>query len=107
MHNPWGGNRLFDVLDGEGGGDNKPEPKPARKGYVTCDFCECTLTQGGEVYKMSAKAKKYGKVDDTIAEMEAKISTLQAEVTTLKAAKPAHDGQERFEQSPSEKWSVI
>lgn len=96
---------LYDILENEGGGgNNPPEPKPARelrKGYVTCDHCGCTLTQAGEVFRMSEEARIQNKQKDIIADQKETILKLRAELEEAK--KPT----QRFEQPPSEKFSII
>lgn len=84
-----------DILD-EGGAPPAPPAEPrAKKGYIVCDHCGCTLTQTGEVFKMSDAAKKHNKASDKIAELEGTITTLEGtaqtlrqEIEDLKAAAP-------------------
>ena len=62
-----------------------PSPTP-KKGYVKCDFCGCTLTQGGEVFRMSDEAKGYVKASDKIAELTATVATLRARLQELETS---------------------
>jgi hypothetical protein len=80
--------------------DNAPAPLPPRvvgEGYLTCDFCECKLTQRGEVYQVSDKARvmrdekeTHGKAlaqrDEEIARLRSEITAKDAEIATLKGS---------------------
>jgi len=66
--------------------NNLPASQPPRvvgEGYLTCDFCECKLTQRGEVYQMSTKAKQIRDEADShekaIAKRDEEIARLNQE----------------------------
>jgi predicted nucleic acid-binding Zn-ribbon protein len=72
-----------------GGPPAPPAPPAPVKGSVTCGFCQASLTPGGEVMKLSDRAKSLRDFEDdledakrTISELQAKISTLEGDVTT-------------------------
>lgn len=61
------------------------ESRERRPGKHKCEFCECTLTADGEVFKMSDKAKAFSKSDDKIAALESEITSLEGTIETLRA----------------------
>ncbi len=74
-----------------------PAPRAPGSGYIRCDFCECELTKGGEVYKMSETARTYrdekekhvkasAKQDEEIANLRSQLAAKDAEIAALKGS---------------------
>jgi DNA repair exonuclease SbcCD ATPase subunit len=85
----------------ETGNDPSPSPSAAvpsvRTGYLKCDFCECKLTQTGEVYNVSEKArgfrdqnekhvKELAQRDEEITRLRQEISAKDAEIAALRGS---------------------
>lgn len=66
-------------------------PIPNSRKYVKCDFCECTLTQGGEVFRMSSAAQKFRQLKEENERLTGTIETLKARVEELQAPAPIAD----------------
>lgn len=50
-----------------------------------CEFCDCTLTGSGEVFKMSEKAKGFSKLEDKIEQLQSEKTSLEGTIETLRA----------------------
>lgn len=53
---------------------------------IECECCECVLSMHGRVLKRSAKAKAWIDLDDEADTLRKQITSLKAEIDTLKAA---------------------
>jgi hypothetical protein len=60
-----------------------PTPTPGRATRITCDFCGCSLAPSGDVLRMSEEAKAFRDGADEIERLQAVISTLESQVSTL------------------------
>ena len=81
-----------------------PAPVPDGRRRIVCEFCECKLTNGGDVLEFSEKAKGFRKHSQTVEELNGTIVTLRQEKETADAKvrdyqskekrgiKPAHYG---------------
>lgn len=67
------------------GGGNPPAGGTPIKKDIQCEFCECTLTKGGEYLNLSDKAKKMRKSNETIENLEGQLATLRTEKEDLQA----------------------
>lgn len=74
-----------DVLDSGA----PPRVEPVRIKKITCEFCDCELGTSGEYKKLSDKAKMFREAEDTIETLRENVVRLEAEITALKAARPA------------------
>lgn len=73
--------------------DPNPLPRRNERDILTCEFCECRLSNAGEVLTRSKKARAMIDLDDDndklrkkIADLEALIGTLRTEIEELKKA---------------------
>lgn len=66
---------------------------------IVCEFCECSLSNSGEVIKRSAKAKALIDLEEASADQAAALDTLRSDVAQLQGqltdAKRALDTAER------------
>lgn len=62
--------------------DEQKETPRAKK--LTCEFCDCRLSQSGEVIHRSEKAKSFMDLEKSKTELEGKLSTMQAELEETK-----------------------
>lgn len=59
-------------------GDDKGGDKDKAPRQVTCEFCGCKLTRGGEIVKLGEAAKEFRKAERTIEELTEQAGRLQA-----------------------------
>ena len=63
-----------------------PAPEPTGRGKkITCSFCKCELTQGGDFFVMSDDAKALRDAKDENTKLHERIRVLEEEVQALKA----------------------
>lgn len=70
-----------------------PLPRESTRNHLVCEFCECRLSNVGEVLTRSKKARAMIDLDDDndklrkkVADLEAMITTLRSEIEELKKA---------------------
>jgi hypothetical protein len=51
--------------------------------YLNCDFCKCHITLAGHVYKMSAEARAFQKLEETNTSLTEQLATVRAELATV------------------------
>ena len=64
-----------------------PPPPPGKK-PITCEFCACRLSPAGDYLELSDRAKGFRRSEEIIGEKDAEISTLRAEIASLRAQLP-------------------
>lgn len=84
---------------------------PARKTLVTCEFCECTISQAGEIVKRSNRARGFLDLDDDNAKLrqaveskDARIAELTARVSELERTQAAPAGAGTGGGSDDDNW---
>jgi len=69
-----------------GAPSSDPESREHRRAKkVTCSFCNCELDTEGEIIAMGKKAKEFRAMGENDETRIARITALEAEITSLKA----------------------
>ena len=63
--------------------DPPPVPEPRGAGRLRCGFCDAALTPGGEVLKLSERAKALRDFEDDLADAKADLSAANVTIDTL------------------------
>jgi hypothetical protein len=64
--------------------DPPDPPQPRRSHRVTCEGCECVLTQQGEIIALGAKFKANRKLQDRIDELTDELAVTTRALTTAR-----------------------
>lgn len=71
--------------------DDPPAPAPVadpparrRGSLIVCEFCECGLTEHGEIIRRGDRAREYLDVDDENKKLRAKIAAVTDELTAAR-----------------------
>ena len=82
------------------GDDDPPDPTPAPRRNLKCEFCGCSLSAHGEVLKLSEQAKSWRDGDGQADKLQKQIAAHETTIADLKtkletASKPPARSAER------------